>query len=229
MAASIEPITGQRLEDLVRRLRAFDAAMLHEAFGQRGALPPFIKPVDASMVCCGPAFTVACVPGDNLMLQVAISHAPPGSVVVAATTGWAHSAVVGDMLSVAAQARGLAGIVTDGAARDTRSIRELGFPVFSNGVSIQGPVKQATGPLNRPVRLGGQTVNPGDLVFGDEDGVVVIPPGDVERVLAGAAARTAQERDKVAAFRQGRTLIDVNGLAPFLEEKGWSATKEIGS
>src|SRR5690349_17670901 len=119
----------------IAELGTFSAATIHEAQGRKGALHPAIKPIDEKSSFCGSAFTVVCHPRDNIMLQVAISYAQPGDVLVV-SSGDQPAGQFGDVLANACVARGIAALVTDGGARDTREIRELGFPVFSRFVAI---------------------------------------------------------------------------------------------
>ncbi|MFD4553395.1 RraA family protein [Streptomyces sp. NPDC058469] len=140
----------------------------------------------------GPAFTVRCPPGDNLMLHAAIYRAEPGSVIVV-ESGDVEYALAGGNVCAIAQRRGVAGFVVDGVIRDVGEVREAGFPVFGRGaVPIPG-VKKAVLPLNERVRCGGVAVDAGDVVVADEDGVVVVPGARRDEVLAGALARLAQE------------------------------------
>jgi 4-hydroxy-4-methyl-2-oxoglutarate aldolase len=140
----------------------------------------------------GPAFTVRCLPGDNLMLHAAIYRAEPGSVIVT-QAGDLDFALAGGNVCAVAQRRGITGFVIDGVIRDLAEVRELGFPVFARGVIPVPGVKEAVAPLNRPVRCGGVTVNAGDIVVADEEGVVVTPHGRRHQVLADARARLAKE------------------------------------
>ncbi|MFD4877727.1 RraA family protein [Streptomyces sp. NPDC058420] len=140
----------------------------------------------------GPAFTVRCPPGDNLMLHAAIHRAAPGSVVVV-ESGDVEYALAGGNVCAVAQRRGIAGFVVDGVIRDVGEVREAGFPVFGRGVVPIPGVKKAVLPLNERVRCGGVAVDPGDVVVGDEDGVVVVPGARRAEVLAGARERLAKE------------------------------------
>src|SRR5437870_4456653 len=145
---------------LVRELGQYSSATIHEAQGRLGALSSTIKPVQATMSLCGPAFPVACAPRDNLMLQVAITYARPGDVIVVSAGEYAEAGSFGDVLANACQAKGIAGLVTDTGVRDTLQLRELGFPVFSRSVSIKGTAKETIGPMAAPVMIGGDIVRP---------------------------------------------------------------------
>jgi 4-hydroxy-4-methyl-2-oxoglutarate aldolase len=140
----------------------------------------------------GPAFTVRCAPGDNLMLHAAIYRAEPGSVLVV-EAGDLDYALAGGNVCAVAQRRGIAALVTDGVIRDLAEVRALGFPVFARGVIPFPGAKAAVLPLNGEVRCGGVSVRAGDVVVADEEGVVVVPGAHRERVLAVARARLATE------------------------------------
>ena len=205
---------------LVERLSEYSSATIHEAQGRLGALSSTIKPVDDTMSLCGPAFTVRCAPRDNIMLQVAIAHAQPGDVVVVSAGEYAEAGSFGDVLANACVAKGLGGLITDTGVRDTRELRELGFPVFSFSVSIKGTVKETIGPMAEPVLIGGEIVRPGDVVRGDADGVVVVRREDVGDVVRKSQERVDAEAGYIAAYRAGKSVIEVSDLAAVLEAKG---------
>lgn len=205
---------------LVKDLSRFSAATIHEAQGRRGALASSIKPVDHRMALCGPAFPVRCAPRDNLMLQVAIACAQPGDVIVVSAGEYPEAGSFGDVLANACLAKGLAGLVTDTGVRDTAELRKLGFPVFSHSVSIKGTVKETVSPLTEPVLIGGELVRPGDVVRGDADGVVVVRQEELADVIDASQAREAAEAGYIAAYRAGKSVIEVSGLAPVLAAKG---------
>jgi 4-hydroxy-4-methyl-2-oxoglutarate aldolase len=197
---------------LARRL---GAATLHEAAGRIGALPSAIKPVASNMVLCGPAFTVHCPPLSNLQIHHAIYQASAGDVLVVHVSGGVEAGYWGDILNEAAIARGLGGLVIDGGVRDTAGLAAMYFPVFSNGVSIQGTGKDydATAWLQAPVRMGNVIVSPGDLIVGDRDGVVALPQDNVNEILIAAQEREAEEARKIERIRQGERTIDLYGFA----------------
>jgi len=205
---------------LIEQLAAYPSATIHEAQGRLGALSSSIKPVDAAMSLCGPAFTVRCAPRDNLMLQVAIAYAQPGDVIVVSAGEYAEAGSFGDVLANACKAKGIAGLVTDTGVRDTAELRKLGFPVFSYSVSIKGTVKETIGPLAEPVLIGGELVRPGDVVRGDADGVVVVRREDLADAVRLSREREEAEAGYIAAYRAGRDVIEVSNLAAKLEAKG---------
>ncbi|GHC97669.1 methyltransferase [Streptomyces violarus] len=205
---------------LVERLRAFSSATIHEAQGRLGALDSVIKPVDHRMSLCGPAFTVQCAPRDNLMLQTAIAYARPGDVIVVSAGAYEEAGSFGDVLANACQSKGLGGLITDTGVRDTEDLRALGFPVFSRSISIKGTVKETVGPMCEPVTVGGVPVRPGDVMRADADGVVVVRREDAAEVAAASQERVDTEADYIAAYRAGRTVIDICNLEPLLAAKG---------
>ncbi|MFI6772356.1 4-carboxy-4-hydroxy-2-oxoadipate aldolase/oxaloacetate decarboxylase [Nocardia sp. NPDC050412] len=204
---------------LIDELGTFSAATIHEAQGRKGALDSDIKPIDRDMSFCGSAFTVVCHPRDNIMLQVAISYAQPGDVLVVAS-GDQPAGQFGDVLANACAARGISALVTDGGVRDTREIRELGFPVFAKHVSIEGTVKETLGPINQPLVFGGQVIYPGDIVKGDCDGVVVIRREEIRSAIAASRERDSAEATYIERYKTGETPIQVSNLAAILEAKG---------
>ena len=196
----------------LEELRKLGAANLYHGNGDRGALDPAIKPIDPAMKLAGPALTVEVPPGDNLALHIAISKAAPGSVLVVDYKGHMDVAVTGDIMAMAAQQRGLGGMVIDGAVRDADEITRLGLPVFARGLSIRGPAKNGPGSVGKPITLGSVTVRSGDMVVGDRDGVVVLPADGWSEALDQAAQRDAREADVRNRLMAGETTVGIMGL-----------------
>ncbi|GAA1016431.1 demethylmenaquinone methyltransferase [Acrocarpospora pleiomorpha] len=199
--------------------RFVPTATAHEAGGRIGALPAAIRPVGAAgATVCGPAYTVLCGQRDNLALHHALALAPPGAVVVCQTGGWFEAGYVGEVMVRAALARGLAGLVIDGCVRDAEAIAASGWPVFARGLSVRGTTKdpslaQAQGCRLRFRAAGGSVdVDPGDLVLGDADGVVVVPRPRAAEVLAASHARETAEREILTRLGDGETTLDIYGL-----------------
>jgi len=208
---------------LVDQLRKFSPATIHEAQGRLGALDSAIKPIDPDMSVCGPAFTVVCAPRDNIMLQVAISYAEPGDVIVVSAGNYTEAGQFGDVLANACLARGIAGLVTDTGVRDTVEIRRLGLPVFSRSISIKGTVKETIQPINQPVLIGGELVRPGDIINGDADGVVVVRKEDLAYAIEQSQAREQAEQGYIEQYKAGKTPIEVSRLGDVLAAKGFIA------
>jgi len=190
--------------EVIRQLAEFDAATLYEAAGQRGMVDPSIKPVWLGAKVCGPAVTVSCPARDNLMLHHAVAIAEPGSVLVASAERYQYAGAWGEVLSVAAQARGIAGLVIDGAVRDMEAITERRFPVFSRGLAIGACKKEQIGTLQEPIDLGGVIVRSGDIVVGTGDGVVVLDVATIEQVLRSAIARRERESEIFRQLQAGK-------------------------
>src|ERR1051326_760717 len=195
--------------ELMRQLSEFDAATLYEAAGQRGMVDPAIRPMWKGACVCGPAVTLTCPVRDNLMLHHAVAIAAPGSVLVANAESYLHAGTWGEVLTVAAQARGLAGVVIDGAVRDIEAITERRFPVFSRGLAIGACKKEKIGTLNEPIDVGGTRVHPGDIVVGTGDGVVIVERHAIEQVLRAATARREREREIFRQLAAGKTTIEI--------------------
>jgi 4-hydroxy-4-methyl-2-oxoglutarate aldolase len=196
----------------VERFAGFDPATLYEAAGQKGMVDPAIQPAWPGARVCGLAVTVECPPGDNLMLHVAVADAPPGVVIVATVGRYLLAGAWGEILTAAAQARGVAGLAIDGAVRDIDAIREAGFPVFSRGRAIGSCTKERCGRVGLPIQFGGTVVRPGDLILGDADGLVVIEQEKLDDVYETAIGRRAREAQIINELRVGRTTMELLGL-----------------
>jgi 4-hydroxy-4-methyl-2-oxoglutarate aldolase len=165
------------------------------------------------MRVAGPAFTVETPPGNNLWIHRAIAAAAPGDVLVVVTSGHYEAGYWGDIMTVAALEREIAGLVIDGCVRDSEAIARFQFPVFARGLSIRGTGKDSAAPgsLQQPITLGDVTVQPGDLVVGDADGVVVVPRLRVTEVLEKATEREKREAEIVERLRNGETTLEIYG------------------
>ncbi|MFL9957741.1 MULTISPECIES: RraA family protein [Paraburkholderia] len=197
--ADFERVTPEQIE----RAREFQAAVLCDVAGRRGALHGDIQPLVPSMVVAGPAFPVEVRPGDNLMFHVALAIAKPGDIIVVDGKGYQSAALFGELMVTQAIAAKLGGLVVDGAARDVATLRSSSMPIFANGRNPAGPTKGLDGRIGVPISLGGVSVEPGDLVIGDCDGVVVIPRADVDKVLKAAQKKLEAEAHRLAEIRDG--------------------------
>lgn len=171
-----------------------------------------IKPLALGTRLAGPARTVAAMVGDNGMVHHAIAAALPGDILVIDAGGVADIAVFGEVMARAALAKGVAGVVVDGAVRDSAALRGLGLAVFCRSAVPRGPQKGWGGTLDGPVAVGGVAVRPGDLVLGDDDGVVVVPAAQLARVKAAALALAEREAVTVAAIESGKTTVELNRM-----------------
>jgi len=198
---------------LVKRAAAFGTATLHEAGGKIGALPPAIKPMHPSFAIAGPAFTVHSPPGDNLWLHRAIAIAKPGDILVVFTEGVYEHGYWGEIMSTAGNAAKLGGLVIDACVRDGALLGKVGFPVFARGLCIRGTGKDfaARGWINHPLLLGDVTVEAGDLIVGDTDGVVAIPRAKIETVVQKSREREDKEAETMRQLTAGQKSIDLYG------------------
>jgi len=209
---------------LVDRARSYQAAILCDVAGRRGALNARVRALNPKMKIAGPAFTVEVRPGDNLMFHVALAVAKPGDVIIVDGKADANCALFGDLMVTQAREAGLGGFVVDAASRDTASLSEGDFPIFAAGTNPCGPTKGLPGRLGASVCVGGVAVNPGDLVVGDVDGVVVIPRDQVEAVLNAADAKIAAEQQRLDEIARGELVspwlndaLKQAGLAPLAD------------
>ena len=197
--------------DLIKDLSRFSAATIHEALGKYGNLPSAIKPISIKMKVCGPAYTVKTMPGDNMLLHRAYAYAKPGDVIVADCSGFYEAGYWGDLMSLGAKTKGINGLVIDGCIRDADDIEAMGFNVFSRGICIRGTSNFGEGTLNEPITIGGFVVNPGDIIVGDRDGVVVVPQNRIEEAIEKSIARELKEENVRKHLREGKTSLNIYG------------------
>jgi regulator of RNase E activity RraA len=190
---------------VVRQASVFQPAILADVAGRRGAMHGRIQALRPRMKVAGTAFTVEVRPGDNLMIHAAMSLAKPGDVLVIDGKADLTSALMGTIMMTACKQLGIAGVVVDGAVRDTLEIDEMEFPVFAAGFNPNGPTKNCPGRIGHPVTVGGVTVHPGDFIIGDADGVVVVEREKIESLLPAAEKKVADESARIAAIKRGDT------------------------
>ena len=195
----------------LQRAKAFGTATLHEAGGKIGALPAAIKPAVTGFTLCGPAVTVRSPPSDNVWLHRAMVAAKPGDILVVTVEGAYEHGYWGEVMSTAARARKLGGLVIDGCVRDGGTLGNVGFPVFARGLSIRGTGKDfgATGWINYPLSVGDVTVNAGDLIVGDIDGVVAIPRAQIDATLVKSREREDREVEVMRKLEAGVSTLDL--------------------
>jgi 4-hydroxy-4-methyl-2-oxoglutarate aldolase len=200
--------------DLPARALAASTPTLFEAAAKAGALPASIRPLAPHVRVAGPALPVRCAAGNNLWLHHGIAAAAPGEVLVVQVEGVAECAYWGDLMTIAAQQRGVAGLVVQGAVRDVQRILDLGFPVFCTGACLRGPSREALtdGASGAAVQIGGVTVSRGDFVVGDADGVIVLPAAQAAAIVTDAERREEREQALVARLRAGETTVQVFAL-----------------
>lgn len=192
--------------DLVARARQFQASILADVGGRRGTLGGRIQPLSKGMKVAGPAFTVEVRPGDNLMIHAALALAQPGDVIVVDGKGDLSCALTGALMAAHAAKAGIAGFVIDAAVRDTEDCAKGSFPIFAAGANPNGPLKNSGGRINWPISVAGTTVNPGDLIVGDADGVVVVPRETAAQIVAGAQAKVDSEAERMKQIGRGELV-----------------------
>jgi RraA family protein len=196
--------------DVVKRFASVSVACISDVMTRLSAGGPRLRPMHAGGVLCGPAFTVKSRPGDNLMVHKALTLAQPGDVIVVDAGGDLTNAIIGELMVSYAMARGLNGMVINGAIRDSDWIGQHDMPIYAAGVTHRGPYKDGPGEINVPVAFDGMIVEPGDLIVGDGDGFVCVPYDDVETVYEMASKKSA-----------GEVKILENTLAGRFDDKSW--------
>ena len=191
--------------DLVAQAAQYQPAIFSDINGRRGALHGRITALRPRMKVAGPAFTVEVRPGDNLMIHAAMALAKPGDVLVIDGKGDQTSALMGTIMMTACRQIGLAGVVVDGAVRDSLEIDEMDYPVFSVGTNPNGPTKNNGGRIGHPVSIGGVTVSAGDFIIGDGDGVVVVEREALAALLPMAEHKVQAEAKRIAQIKEGNT------------------------
>jgi 4-hydroxy-4-methyl-2-oxoglutarate aldolase len=206
--------------DVVRRLGALGVATVHEAYGRGGLMRPYLRPVWAGGEAAGTAVTVLAQPGDNWMIHVAVEQCRPGDILVVGCTADNSDGMFGDLLATSLMARGVTGLVIDAGCRDVKSLREMGFPVWSRAVSAKGTVKATLGAVNIPVVCAGINVEPGDAVIADDDGVVVVWNKHAAEVAARGEKRHADEEAKRRQLAAGVLGLDMYNMREPLAKAG---------
>jgi 4-hydroxy-4-methyl-2-oxoglutarate aldolase len=205
---------------LLDALRGFGVATVHEAQGRRGLLAADIRPIQQDVAISGSAVTVLVAPGDNWMFHVAVEQCQPGDILVVAPSSPCLDGFFGDLLATSLQARGVRGLILDAGVRDTRTLREMGFRVWSRAVYAQGTVKESLGSVNIPIVCAGQLVNPGDAVLADDDGVVIVRRDEVATVVAASRRRAELEEQKRLRLAAGELGLDIYAMRERLAQKG---------
>ncbi|MES2482043.1 MAG: RraA family protein [Pseudomonadota bacterium] len=199
--------------ELVRQAAPFQAAILADVAGRRGAMHGRIRALSPRMKLAGPALTVEVRPGDNLMIHAAIALAKPGDVLVIDGKADQTSALMGTIMMTACRQLGIAGVIVDAAVRDSLEIDEMDFPVFSVGTNPNGPTKNIGGRIGHAITCGGVSVNPGDFVLADADGVVVVEREKLASLIPLAHKKVDDEGRRIAQIQQGDTRAAWLGAA----------------
>ena len=206
--------------DVVKRLGALGASTVHEAYGRFGLMKPYMRPVWAGGEAAGTAVTVLAQPGDNWMLHVAVEQCRPGDMLVVGCTTDNTDGMFGDLLATSLMARGVVGLIIDAGCRDVKTLKEMGFPVWSKAISARGTVKATLGAVNIPVVCAGINVEPGDAVVADDDGVVVIWNKHASEVAAKGEKRRAEEDVKRKQLASGVLGLDMYNMREPLAKAG---------
>ena len=206
--------------DLVARLGAFSTSLISDCLNRLGCMDGSLRPLGAHKRCCGPAVTVEETEGGNLMSHLALELAQPGDVLVVDAKGCRTRSCWGGLQSVMAGQRGLSGVVLHGSVRDGDEIQSASLAVFGNGYSPAGPLKGWAGAINFPIACAGAVVTPGDVVVGDEDGLVVVPRELLGELLPLCEARRQLEASWSERVDLGESTLDAVGLRPLLKSLG---------
>ncbi len=215
--------------ELVRVLGTAGVATVHEAQGRTGLMRPYMRPIYPTARLAGPAVTVSCQAGDNLMIHAAIAVCQPGDVLVVVTTSESTDGMFGELLGVSCQAHGVAGLIIDAGVRDTAELTAMNFPVWAKAISSQGTVKSTAGDVNIPVVCAGAMIYPGDVIVADADGVVVVPREEAAQVAEASQQRLAKEEKTRERLRKGELGLDFYGLRAKLGELGVEFVDEADS
>jgi 4-hydroxy-4-methyl-2-oxoglutarate aldolase len=205
--------------EVVDGLRSAGVATVHEAGADR-LLPPEIKAIQVGARIAGSAVTVSCAPGDNIMIHAAVEVIGPGDVLVVTTSSPSIKGMFGELLAVSVTNRGCRGLVIDGGVRDVADLRAMGFPVWARAIHPAGTTKAFAGSVNLPVVCAGVTVNPGDVVVADDDGVVIVERDRAGEILEAAQRRLLKEEETRARLATGELGLDLYGFRGRLEDLG---------
>ena len=206
--------------DVITALGEQGVATIHEAQGRTGLMRPYMRPIYSAAKMAATAVTVSCQPGDNLMIHASIEVCRPGDCLVVTPASESDDGMFGELLGTSCRAHGISGLVIDAGVRDVADLMAMNFPVWSKAISAQGTVKASPGSVNVEVVCAGAIVRPGDVIVGDQDGVVVVRREDAADVARLGAARIAKEQKSRERLRAGELGVDFYGLREKLKELG---------
>jgi 4-hydroxy-4-methyl-2-oxoglutarate aldolase len=206
--------------EAVKILGELGVATVHEAQGRTGLMKPYMRPIYPSAKAAGPAVTVLCQSGDNLMIHAAVAVCRPGDILVVTTSSDSTDGMFGDLLATSLTAHGVLGLVIDAGVRDVSELTAMDFPVWSKAIHAQGTVKATAGSVNIPIVCAGAAIQPGDVIVADMDGVVVVPREKAGEVAKASQARVAKEEKNRHSLRAGELGLDMYGLRAKLKELG---------
>lgn len=196
--------------ELIEGFRGLPVANIADMMNRMFCIDAKVRPINEAPLL-GPAFTVKGRPGDNLLLHKALDLAQPGDVLVVDAQGDLTNSIMGELMVLWAKKRGLGGFVIDGSIRDVGALKNMDIPIYAAGITPAGPYKDGPGEINVPIVCGGVVVNPGDIIVGDDDGLVVIKPEDAPEILAKTIAKNQAEqktKEEIEALKWDRTWVD---------------------
>lgn len=204
--------------DLLQEVAKLSVCQVLDALGASWPVETSIRPTDPSFRLCGPALTALCAPDDNLSLHHALYLAQPGQVLVVSCPGGTDVALWGELMSVSAKARGLAGTILDAPARDPLEISALGYPVFARSIHPRRAAKQRYGAVGVTVQCGVLKVASGDIIMADVNGIVALSAADLPRAVEGGRAIVSREEELRGKLERGNTMFEIQGLQALLPE-----------
>ncbi len=208
-------------ESTCKEFARLGTATVYEAQGQTGLLNDSMRPIQEGVTVCGPAVTVVCPAGDNLMIHAAVECCQPGDILVVTTEGESNKhGMIGELLAKSLMKRGVRALIIDGGVRDTMQLRELSFPVWATAVVCTGTTKNKAGWVKAPAVCAGALVEPGDLVVADDDGVVVVKCADISQALEKSLAREKKEQETTRKIEEGQLGVDFYGFRDVLAKLG---------